>query len=77
MEEDVAAAVVRMMAEVLRPVGAVGDLRLGAEDGADIGGECRERRDERICGSGVARLREAAKLRAENESVAPEAQTAG
>ena len=50
VEVDVAGAVGRLVAEVLRPVGGVGDLGAGAEDGFDVGGEIGERGDEGIGG---------------------------
>ena len=69
VEVDVAGAVGRLMAEVLGPVGGVGDLGAGAEDGFDVGGEVDERGDERIGAGAVAHPGEAAHLRADEEGV--------
>ena len=69
VEVDVARAVGRLMAEVLRPVGGVGDLGAGAEHGLHVGGERRERGDERIGAGAVAHPGEAAHLRADDEGV--------
>ena len=69
MEIDVARAVGRLVAEVLGPVGGIGDLRAGAEHGLDVGGELDERGDERIGAGAVAHVREAAQLRADDEGL--------
>ncbi len=50
VEVDVAGAVGRLVAEVLRPVGGVGDLGGRAEHGLHVGGEIGERGDEGIGG---------------------------
>ena len=57
------------MAEVLRPVGGVGDLGGGAEDGFHVGGEIGERGDEGIGAGAVAHGGEAAHLGADDEGV--------
>ena len=69
VEVDVAGAVGGLVAEVLRPVGGVGDLGGGAEDGFHVGGEVGERGDEGIGGGAVAHGGEAAQLGADDEGV--------
>ena len=48
VEEDVARPVLRVVPEILRPVGGVAQLGAGPEDGPDIGGEVDELGDRRI-----------------------------
>ena len=56
VEEDVAGPVLRVMTEILRPVGAVGDLRIGTEHGAHVGGERFQSGDEgKSIGGGAQR----------------------
>lgn len=69
VEVDVARAVGRVMAEVLRPVGSVGDFGGGAEDGFHIGGQIRQRRNEGIGAGAVTHGGEAAHFRADDERV--------
>ena len=69
MEIHVARAVRRLVAEVFRPVGGIGDLGGGAEHGLHVGGEIRQRRDEGIVARAVAHLGEAAHLGADQEGV--------
>ena len=66
---DVARAVRRLVAEVFRPVGGVGDFGAGAEHGFHVGGEIGERGDEGIGAGAVAHGGEAAHLGADDEGI--------
>ena len=69
VEIDVAGAVGGLVAEVLGPVGGVGDLGGRAEHRLDVGGERDEAGHERIGAGAAARLCEPAQLRADEEGV--------
>ena len=71
MEKHVARAILRMMAEILAPVGGIADLRAGPENGAHVGCQQPERRDRREAGGAVADGSEATQLRADQEGVHP------
>jgi len=49
MKIDVARAVLRLMPAMLRPIGAVGDLRAGPEHASHVFGQIDERGDEGKC----------------------------
>jgi hypothetical protein len=69
VEIDVAGAVGGLVAEVLGPVGGVGDFGARAEHRLDVGGERHEAGHERIGAGAAAHLAETAQLRADQEGV--------
>ena len=71
VEEDVARAVLRVVAEVLRPVGGVAELGAGPEDRPHVGREVDELGDRRIARRAAPHLRDPAQLRADQEGVDP------
>ena len=71
VEMDVLRSVLRLVAEVFRPVGGVADLRNRTEDRAHIRCERPEGRDGRIGARCAAGLRDPAQLAADQEGIDP------
>ena len=66
MEVMIAAAIIRMVAEIFRPVGRIGDFRIG-QDRRHIAGEADERCDCRIDAATRPAGRQALELAADQE----------
>ncbi len=69
VEVDVVGAVARLVAEILAPVGPIGEPDRGAEHASHIAGEIDQRADEGIVRGAGAERRQAAQLRADQEGI--------
>ena len=69
VEKDIVGAIGGLVAEILRPVGGVGDFRSGTDDRFDVGGEGGKCCDEGIGRRVGTHLRQAAQLRADDDGI--------